>query len=49
VTPITNYEAKVFVVIEDGGHILTIWKVTWDEVVSGAAFTPYRASSGGGA
>jgi hypothetical protein len=30
--------------IEDSGHIVTVIKVTWDEFVSGAAFTPDRQS-----
>ena len=46
-SPITDYGAEVFVSIEGSGHILTISKVTWDEVLSGAAFK--RGWSSGGA
>ena len=45
-TPITDYDAEVFVAIEDSGNLLTIRKVTWDEVFSGAAFTRDSASNG---
>jgi hypothetical protein len=38
-TPIVDYNTEVFVAIEDSGDILTIRKVTWEEVVSGAAFS----------
>lgn len=38
ITPIADYNAEVFVAIEDSGHIRTIAKVKWHEVVSGAAF-----------
>lgn len=37
-TPITDYDAQVFVAIEGSGHIQTIKKATWANVVSGAAF-----------
>jgi hypothetical protein len=38
ITPIADYNAEVFVAVEDSGHVRSIGKVTWDEVVSGAAF-----------
>jgi hypothetical protein len=44
---ITDYDTEVFVAIDGSGHIQTIKKATWADVVSGAAFVNSQPASGG--
>jgi hypothetical protein len=36
---VADYESEVLAAIESSGHVLTIKKVSWDDVISGAAFS----------